>query len=333
MRITTNMIRRNYQNNLGSAMSGLEQARRQVETGRRFSNSYEDPSAAARGTVLETRLARNTDYTNTVKSIQKWQDIQEDTITQLSSMAKEIDKNYSASAMNDATGETGRSAYAQNLRAMQKSMIITLNAKYGNAYVMAGNDGSNSPFELSADGKVLYRGIDVDSKDPDEQAVLSELSNETAYVDLGYGLTFSEGKVVSSSAFDSASPGINVVGYGQAADGTSKNLIVLAGKMADLLDEDEFNAEEYGKLWTQFNKGSSDMSNQLTEIGTKSQLLESSLDRLENETINIKEQYKSDVGIDEAEAIMNFSWAQYVYNASLKIGTSIFSASLLDFLR
>jgi len=37
MRITTNMIRRNYQNNLNSTLSGLEQARRQAETGRRFS--------------------------------------------------------------------------------------------------------------------------------------------------------------------------------------------------------------------------------------------------------------------------------------------------------
>ena len=100
-----------------------------------------------------------------------------------------------------------------------------------------------------------------------------------------------------------------------------------------MLDEDVFNTEEYGKLWTQFKEGSSEMSNQLTGIGTKSQLLESSLERLQNENLNIKEQYKGDVGIDEAEAIMNFSWAQYVYNASLKIGTSIFSASLLDFLK
>lgn len=330
MRITTNMIRRNYENNLGSSMSGLEQARRQVETGRRFSNSYEDPSAAARGTVLETRLARNTDYTNTVKSIQKWQDTQEDTITQLSSMAKEIDKNYSTSAMNDATGETGRSAYAQNLRALQKSMIITLNAKYGNAFVMAGDDGSNAPFELSSDGKVLYRGLDVD--DPANEPVMKQLSQENSYVDLGYGLTFSGGEVVSSSAFDSAFPGINAVGYGQTADGTSKNLIVLAGQMADILEADDFDAAEYEKLWTQFNKGSSEMSNQLTGLGTKSQLLQSSLDRLENENLNIQEQFKTDVGIDETKAIMNFSWAQYVYNASLKIGTSIFSASLLDFL-
>lgn len=312
-------------------MSGLEQSRKQVETGRRFSKSYEDPSAAARGSILETRLARNADYTNTVKSTQKWQDSQEETIMQLSSMAEQIDKNYSVTALNAPSGETGRSAYAQNLRSLQQSMVITLNAKFGNAYVMAGSDGGNAPFELNSDGKLLYRGLDVN--DPANEAVMRELSQETAFVDLGYGLTFSGGEVVTSSAFNSAFPGINLVGYGQTADGTSKNLIVLAGQMADLLDADVFDSKAYEKLWTQFDQGSNNLRDQLTEIGTKSQLLDSTLNRLENEKLNIIEQYDSDVNINEAEAIMNYSWSQYIYNAALKIGTSIFSQSLLDFLQ
>ena len=44
MRITTNMLRRNYTNNLMENIGGLEKARQQVETGRRFQWSYEDPT-------------------------------------------------------------------------------------------------------------------------------------------------------------------------------------------------------------------------------------------------------------------------------------------------
>ena len=36
MRITTNMIRRNYTNNLMQNIGGLEKARKQMETGRRL---------------------------------------------------------------------------------------------------------------------------------------------------------------------------------------------------------------------------------------------------------------------------------------------------------
>ena len=33
-----------------------------------------------------------------------------------------------------------------------------------------------------------------------------------------------------------------------------------------------------------------------------------------------------------AEAITEFSWAQYAYNAALKIGTSILTPSFIDFM-
>lgn len=331
MRITTSMIKRNYQNNLNSSMSGLEQTRRQAETGRRFSSAYEDPAASAKAAILETRYARNADYMNSVKDMQKWQDTQEDILNQVSSMAREINNNYSVKAITDSTGETGRDVFAKNLRGLQKSMVSTLNAKYGNAYVMAGNDGMNAPFNLQEDGTLTYRGLDVN--DPANQAVLDQLSKDASYVDLGFGLDMNAGGVVPSSAFNSAYPGINAVGYGQTDDGTSKNLIVLAGQMADLLEANDFDKASYEKLWTQFSKGSNQMRDQLAEIGTKSQLLSSTEERLTNEKLNITKQYDGAVNINEAEAIMNFSYAQYVYNAALKIGTSVLSPSLLDFIK
>ncbi len=47
------MIMRNYGNHLSNTVGGLESARKQVESGRRFAWSYEDPSAAAKGAVLD----------------------------------------------------------------------------------------------------------------------------------------------------------------------------------------------------------------------------------------------------------------------------------------
>lgn len=330
MRITTNMIRRNYQNNLSSSMSGLESARRQAETGRRFSNSFEDPSAASRAKILENRYARNGDYMNAAEDTMKWQDTQEDVITQLSTMAQEVDKNYMPSALTGTNAEQ-RDTYAATFREIQKSMVYSLNTKYGNAYAMAGLDGENAPFELQEDGTVTYRGLDVD--DPANAAALDELSKEHAYIDLGFGLTFENGQVVSSSAFDSAFPGIKAVGFGKNEDGVDKNLISLMGDMADMLEADDFDSGAYEQLWNQFSKGTTDLQNCLTELGTKTQLLTSTKDRLDNEKLNITTQFDSEVHIDEAEALMNFSYAQYVYNVALKIGTSILSPSLLDFMK
>ena len=36
--------------------------------------------------------------------------------------------------------------------------------------------------------------------------------------------------------------------------------------------------------------------------------------------------------VDMADAITEFSWAQYCYNAALKVGNSILSQSLIDYM-
>lgn len=324
------MIMRNYQNNLTSSLGALEQRRQQVESGRRFTNSYEDPSASAMGAVLERKYMRTQDYINNASKAQKWQDTQEDVVNQLSDMTKTVIGEYSPQALNDPTGAEGRSAIAQALRELQKSMVYALNTKYGDAYVMAGSDGSNPPFELSADGKTLtYRGLDVNLSE--NKDALEAMSKEHAYVDLGFGMTFNGDEIVPSSAFDSALPGISLVGFGEE-NGQSKNLITLMGQMADELEKSDFSHENYNKLWNQYKDGATSVQNAYTKLGTKSQLLETTINRLETQSISIVEQYDAYVNIESAEAITNYSWASYAYNTALKVGTSILSQSLLDFM-
>lgn len=343
MRITTNMIRRNYTNNLMQNIGGLEKARKQMETGRRFQWSYEDPSAAAKGMILERRNARTADYINTVKNGQKWIDSQSDILSDLSKYANQIDESEFTAAMNDPAGTVGRDAFAQNLRELQNSLVKALNTQYGDTFLMAGTDGRNVPFDLKEDGTLLYQGKDVN-----DAAAMDPLKNQKLYVDVGFGLTFySEtegehaGEIVPSSAFDMAFPGILAVGSGTTqvevpGKGTmelSNNIIVLAGQMADALTAEEFDRDLCNALWDQFKAGREDLQDQFARVGTKAQLLENTLSRLETDEQNIKEQYMDAVGIEPALAITNESYAMYSYNAALKIGTSLLGNSLLDFMK
>ncbi len=351
MRITTNMLRRNYTNNLMSNIGGLEKARKQVETGRRFQWSYEDPTAAAKGMILDRRYARNSDYIDTAKNAQKWIDSQSDILNELSGYANQIDENEFMSAMNDPTGKEGRTAYAKNLRELQESLVHSLNTKYGDTFIMAGTDGRNVPFDLK-DGKLSYQGKDVD-----DALAMQERAGQTLYVDIGFGMTFypdgsdNAGDIVPSSAFDMAFPGILAVGYGTSevsvydsnGDGTigdgdekktmSNNIINLAGQMADILEKEPFDRDMCNALWNQFKAGRDELQNQFARVGTKAQLLENTLNRLETEDQNIKEQYQDAIGIEPALAITNESYAKYSYDAALKIGMSLLGNSLLDFMQ
>ena len=330
MRITTSMIMRNYRSSLNSTMIDLERTRKQVETGRRFSEAYEDPSSAAKGAILEQRFARNADYLNSAQNAQTWLDSQEDVLNQLNTIAVTVHEDYAPSALTDTSGAAGRRAYASTLREMQKSMIHALNTKYGDSYVMAGSDGKNPPFSLDDDGNVLYRGVNVTTGDPTK---LNKYANDTTYIDLGFGLTIDgTGTVSPSSALDTALPGISAVGYGET-DGISNNLMVLMGNMADLLEEDTFDAEQFEKCWMRFADKADELQDQFTKIGAKGKLLTSTISKLETEKENIEKQYKVTMGIDAAKAITDYSYANYVYNAALKVGTSILTPSLLDFMK
>lgn len=337
MRITTNAILRNYRSNLSASIANLDSARNKVMTGRQFVSSAENPGSALRAATLERKYVKNLDYLSTVDNTQSFLDSQEDAAMQISDLALTLSKQYGLEALNASNASPeSRKTFADAWRGAQESMLLSLNASYEGRYVFGGADASNPPFSLTteADGsqKLYYRGVDVN--DPANAAVLDELSKETVYLDLGFGLSIDEntGKVDPSSAFNTSLPGINVVGYGQTQDGTSKNMIILAGQIADSLEKEPFDQAEYEKLLNNFDEGRNNVLQQVTTLGTKSQFLTTTKDRLETDKLNLATQLDSVVNIDMADAITQFSWASYAYNAALKVGTNILSPSFIDFM-
>ena len=333
MRITTNMIVRNYQSSLYDNLGGLELARKQVDTRMRIQSAYEDPGAAANAAVLKSRYTRTEDYLNNLSSVDKWLNEQESALYEVSNIAKDIANKYSVEAITETMDDVGRDTYAELLRNLQNTMVQFMNSKFGDTFVLGGNAGTEqAPFELSADGTtLLYRGVNVN--DPANQAELERLAAETSYVDIGYGLSFDAANtnIVPSTAMNAALPGISAIGYGQT-NGTSNNMILLVGQMAEVLEADTFDRDAYETLWTRFQEGASTLRDTITQIGTKTDMIENTTSKLEAEKIAIQEQFNDAVGIEPALAITNYSYAMYTYNSALRVGTGILGPSLLDFL-
>lgn len=343
MRITTSAILRNYNRNLSTSMKNLDTMRNRVMTQRKYMSTAEDPSSALRATALERKYSKNNDYLNTVDDIQSHQNAQEDAAMQISNIALTLAKQYGIEGMNGTNlSKETRKTYADAWRGAQQSMLLSLNATYGDEFVFAGSDAKEAPFtlETGADGKQVlkYRGVDVTSGDP---KILDELSKDTRFTDLGFGLEVNAGTppqqhdIDPATAFNTSLPGINLVGYGENADGTPKNMLILAGQIADLLDDEknpEFDYQEYKNLVGHFEEGRNDLLSQVTILGTQTEFLTNTKERLQNNKIQIAEDYDNVVNVDMAEAIMDFSWAQYVYNASLKVGNNILTPSFIDYM-
>lgn len=345
MRITTNAILRNYNKNLSTSMKNLDTMRNRVMTQRKYMSTAEDPSSALRATALERKYAKNNDYLDTVDDIQSHQNAQEDSAMQISNIALVLAKQYGIEGMNGTNhSKETRQTYADAWRGAQQSMLLSLNATYGDEYVFGGSDAKNVPFTLEdgVDGNgnkiqiLKYRGEDVTNGDP---KILEELSKDSHFIDLGFGLGVKDAanppdgqyNIDPATAFNTSLPGINLVGYG--TDGKDpKNMVLLAGMVADELEKEPFDYDRYKELVGKFEDGRNDLLSEVTILGTQTEFLTTTKERLENNKIQIAEDYDNVVNVDMAEAIMDFSWAQYVYNASLKVGNNILTPSFIDFM-
>jgi len=289
----------------------------------------EDPASAAVAYKLRKEYIETGDHIDNVKDATSQFDAVESSAMEMSTIAKKAN----ALILEGISGNTSiesRKTIATSLRQMQESIVMSANSKLGESFLFGGQTTDSTPFEL-VDGKLQYYGLDVSSTDPAVQTKLKEMSNAAVYVDLGFGLSFTSGKIDTNSAFNVAVSGLNALGFGQS-DGKDQNLVNILGNIADELEKDPTDSEKLDGLSKQFTESSSKLADFITSIGTKSNFLELTQTRLEDNQFTLNEKIVSVENVDLAAAITDYSWAQYPYNSALKVGNSILSQSFIDFM-
>ena len=172
-------------------------------------------------------------------------------------------------------------------------------------------------------------------------AKLDYMSKEGNYVDIGRGLQEDEdGNLIESSAFNQALQGINYLGYGVDEDGDPKNLVSMVRRMGEICTQfqngewtkDSPGWDELNRLANKFHEQAKELQNMHTDLDADAKALKNNNDLLTDKADTMKEQIHDLEDMDEAEAISSFIWAQYCYNAALKVGNSVLSESLMDYM-
>lgn len=344
IRATTNSVLLGYKNNLMSSFVTLNKAVDRVLTQRNFLSYAEDPAAAAQSFALRRSFARvNSQLDINISTARKF-DVAWNSLDSMSKMLDTETTSNSAwkdvmSGLSDTSG-AGRNPLGQSLQELAKNMVQTMNAKYGDHHVFSGADGENPPFTWGQNGELLYRGVNVD--DPAARAQLQQLSEEGRYVDIGLGLKEdAAGNLIKSSAFNDALQGINFLGYGVDADGDPQNVISIVNRMGEILSncDDEgtwasdAEAEEFRRLAGKFEGASANFKKNFVELDVRAEFLKNNELQLKSTAYTLNEQLVGIENCSPAEAISSLSWAQYSYNAALKVGNSILSQSLMDYMR
>lgn len=311
-------------------MGNLDEAREKVMTRRNFSKTAQDPAGATKAFQLRREYMKNEDHLENIKQSQARLDSVESGILQVSKMAEKVHSD-TLIAINGSTSLEQRQAIAEGFRQMQESMVLSLNAKFGDRFSFGGANATDVPLKLE-NNKLTYQGIDV--SDPTKLAELEALASEKYYIDTGFGLQVDgNGAVVDGTALNISNPAISFIGFGQTADGTDKNLITLMGKLAQEFEKPELDQDAIKKLTDSFDISRNKVIDKITSIGTLSNFLTTTENRLIDNRLNLNEKIVSIENVDMEKAISNYEWAKFAYNAALKVGTSILQPSFIDFMK
>ena len=205
--------------------------------------------------------------------------------------------------------------------------------------IMVKDKEGNDCYILAESAK-LMTDEDVKKAQSDYEK-LKYLKNEKLYVDIGLGFQENEdGQLIASSAFNAALIGIDFFGSGLDDDGDPINIYSLVQRMKEIANSvpedgrwDEETYDEFFQLVGKMEDSAERFHTEFVNMDAGTSKLKSNLSLLEDNFYNLQEQYANLEDVDMADAITSFVWAQYCYNAALKVGNSVLSESLMDYLR
>lgn len=217
------------------------------------------------------------------------------------------------------------------------------------------NGSDDSTLEVDAKGVPTVGGgyyltVDGDPKDQiitkeqyetdcEDAKKLETLIKEKQFVDIGLGFREDDNKLIESSGYNAALQGIAFLGYGVDKDGDPKNVYSIVQRLKEIADSVEDGTDWSKEVYDEFHglvgkleKASSNYKTEFTNMTAGTTKLKTNLKLLEDNHYNLQEQYSELEDVNMAEAITSFIWAQYCYNAALKVGNSVLSESLMDYL-
>ena len=365
-RITTNGMFHSYRGNLSRANKNLFDTMTRVETERKFNSYAEDPAAANRAFQMRRsywNTGNQIDNTNYLLSKFQtgWDAL--DSVVDGDTEHPGLDGILQSLRGITGTAGAGRSILGQTLMSTADAIVGAMNVRYGDTYVFAGADGLNVPFTWE-NGKLFYRGIDVDTPDPktaqamydageitedeleqmkSDYAKLQEMNNESTLVDIGLGFRLeADGMTINpATAYNSALSGIQMLGFGVDEDGDAMNIVSLMRELGEIFNradpengnyKTDEDAERAEILVKKLRSAVGRVQEQHAILDGKSDYLQKNLTQLDDNKFNLNTEILDIEEMDMAAAIQDMMWAQYTYNAALRIGTQILSQSLFDYL-
>lgn len=350
MRITQNMMTRNYLKTAMKNQSNLARSMQRMASGQKYTRISENVSEGIRALRVHDQLADSNQYLDNIRDAESDMAAAEGNLKSMNEVLQSAHEKVIAAKSDTYKGEPRR-VIAKELLNMRDQMVQFANAQYNDKYIFSGTNNSVKPFAIDeSTGRLSYNGVPVDSiYKKDGQYYVQEGAapqntdklvpqDEDVYIDLGLGLRMTQSEVDAASAFKLSFSGLDILGAGtETVDGVevSNNLINLLTDLAAELNkpEGDYSDNTVGILMDKLSSQTDNLVLNMTEIGTRCNFMEKISEQTESDVLNLTElQQKLEIVPDTEEA-MHLKEYEYAWMLTLQFGGNVLPKSLMDFVQ
>ncbi len=158
MKISTTLYFDRATQQLGNVQGELARTQEQLSTGKQIVKPSDSPDKASLVTRLESELARQASYQNTLKSVNTRLQSEETALKNTSDVLLRI-KELSIQAASDSLAPADRQSLALEVSSLKEQILSLANTQDTNGnYLFSGSRVGQPAFGQDASGKIVYQG-------------------------------------------------------------------------------------------------------------------------------------------------------------------------------
>lgn len=351
MRITNAMMVSNTVWNINKNMERLNKAQEQEATQSKIQLPSDDPIVATRAVKYRNYVAKTEQYQKNVDNAVSWQSLTDDTLSNLGDVVKRL-KELMVRANNSTLNSSDLSDINTEVTQLKQQAIDCMNTSYAGRYIFGGYATDKAPYELTSTAvgeKVLFKGqqlslggaMDAAYSDADILSYYNAHSGEIyqsadaqrIQYNIGFGSSLAvnvEGQTVTGQGLNNL---FDTIGkFSLALNGaTSYKTVTSSGTPPTAtVKTTNFSIDD---LLTELDTNYNTILTAQADLGARMKYIDMTKGRLADDNTNYTKLKSNNEDMDVAEATTNVSTAKAVYEASLSVGASIISKSLVDYLR
>jgi flagellar hook-associated protein 3 FlgL len=309
VRITHQTLVRAALSDLRKSAAKMAKYQQEMSSGQRITTASDDPFGAEKALGFRASISSLEQAKRGIAQSEDWLNATDSTLDTMSDVLVRA-RSLALQGSSDASGGEATTAMSSEAAQLLGSALEAADTSSGDWYLFSGFQVDTVPFEgLDAGGAVT--------------------SDPTAMVAVRYN---GDGGQIVRDVEPGVDMTINVTGTDAWLDPTKAASVF--STLTDLRDALGANdTEAVRNTIDRLDDLISQCSRQRGIAGAKLQRLSLADDKLSSMTIGLKSLLSKTEDADMAEAVVNYSQAEAVYNASLKVNSQILPQSLFDYLR